>query len=100
MSDYGCSVSCCTVRRELRGFALIAAVVAFSVAEPGFGIRSRPGRVAGSLDGGPGEIPLLGSGPQPGPDLPPCWWKASTRASLPSDGFRSICEFGNWPGGA
>ena len=55
-------MSCCAVQRELRGCMLIAAVVAFSVAESGFGVRGEPGRVAGSLGAGVEKVPLPGSG--------------------------------------
>ena len=37
---------CCAVRRELSGFALIAAMAVLSVAESGFGVHGRPGLVA------------------------------------------------------
>ena len=40
-------VSCCAVQHELYGVALIAVVVAFSVAESGFGVSGKPVGFAG-----------------------------------------------------
>ena len=42
---------CCAVVRWFSQFALIAAMTVFAVVESVFGVRGRPGRVAGFLDG-------------------------------------------------